>query len=38
MKKYIVVLTILSASLFQSCGEAAEGMEKLKEERKTIVT
>ena len=38
MKKQIVILTILSASLFQSCREAAEGMEKLKEERKTIVT
>ena len=38
MKKYIVILTILSVSLFQSCGEPAEGMEKLKEERKTIVT
>ncbi len=38
MKKYIVILTILSVSLFQSCGEAAEGMEKLKGERKTIVT
>ena len=38
MKKYIVILTILSVSLFQSCGEPAEGMEKLKEEKKTIVT
>ncbi|MBC8475656.1 MAG: efflux RND transporter periplasmic adaptor subunit [Bacteroidetes bacterium] len=38
MKKYIVILTILSLSLFPSCGEALEGMEKLKEERKTIVT
>lgn len=38
MKKYIVILTILSVSLFQSCGEPAEGMEKLKGERKTIVT
>lgn len=38
MKKHIVILTILSASLLQSCGEAAEGMEKLKEERKTVVT
>ena len=38
MKKYTVILTILSVSLFQSCGEPAEGMEKLKEERKTIVT
>ena len=36
MKKHIVILTILSVSLFQSCGEPAEGMEKLKEERKTI--
>ena len=34
MKKYIVILTILSVSLFQSCGEPAEGMEKLKGERK----
>ena len=24
--------------MFQSCGEAAEGLENLKEERKTIVT
>ena len=38
MKKHIVILTILSASLFQSCGEAAEGMEKLTEERQKIVT
>lgn len=38
MKKYIVILTVLSVSLFQSCGEPAEGMEKLKGERKTIVT
>ena len=38
MKKYIVILTILPLSLFQSCAEPAEGMEKLKEERKTIVT
>ena len=38
MKKYIVILTILPISLFQSCAEPAEGMEKLKEERKTIVT
>jgi len=38
MKKYTVILTVLSVSLFQSCGEPAEGMEKLKGERKTIVT
>ena len=38
MKKHIVILTILSASLFQSCGNPLEGMEKMKEERKTIVT
>ena len=38
MKKYIVILTVLSVSLFQSCGEPPEGMEKLKGERKTIVT
>jgi len=37
MKKQIAILTVLSASLLQSCGKAPEGMEKLKEERKTIV-
>jgi len=38
MKKQIIILTIFSVSLFQSCGEVAEGLEKLKKERKTITT
>jgi len=38
MKKYSVIFTLLSLSLLQSCGETAEKMEKLKEEKKTIVT
>ena len=34
MKKYIVILTILSVSLFQSCGEPAEGHGKIKRRKK----
>ena len=38
MKKQIIVLTIFSVYLFQSCGEVGEGLENLKKERKIITT
>ena len=38
MKTYSVIFTLLSLSFLQSCGENAEKIEKLKEEKKTIVT
>jgi len=38
MKKQIIVLTIFSVYLFQSCGEVGEGIENLKKERKIITT
>jgi RND family efflux transporter MFP subunit len=38
MKKQIIILTIFSVYLFQSCGEVGEGLENLKKERKIITT